>query len=75
MKLTTVFSTFSPAEAQLVLSMLKAAGVNAFINHEASALSMEGYSLATGGVIIQVPEDEHATARELIESKQTDEPS
>jgi hypothetical protein len=29
---------------------------------------MEGYSLATGGIRVQVPENERADARALIES-------
>ena len=35
---------------------------------EAAAFSMEGYSLATGGIRVQVPENERADARALIES-------
>ena len=66
MRLVTVFQAFSPAEAQLVRSRLEAAGFHAVVTNELSALSMDGYSMATGGVLVQVPEDEAADARELI---------
>jgi hypothetical protein len=67
MKLVTVYRTFSPADAQLVRSRLEAANLQAAVTNELSALSMEGYSLATGGIQVQVPEDQAADARELIE--------
>lgn len=62
----TVFQTFSPAEAQLVRSRLDAAGIQAIVTHELSALSMEGYSMTTGGVLVQVPEEQAEAARELL---------
>jgi Putative prokaryotic signal transducing protein len=65
---TTVFSTFNPAEAQLIRSRLDAAEFQANVVHELSALSMDGYSLATGGILVQVPEEEAEDARELISS-------
>jgi len=68
MRLVTVFNSLNPAEAQLIRSRLEAADVPATVTHELSALSMEGYSLATGGVQVQVPEDRAEEARELIES-------
>ena len=67
MKLVTVYLTFSPADAQLVRSRLEAAELQATVTHELSALSMDGYSLATGGIRVQVPEDQVEAARELIE--------
>ena len=67
MKLVTVYRTFSPADAQLVRSRLEAANLQATVTHELSALSMDGYSLATGGIRVQVPEDQAEDARELIE--------
>jgi hypothetical protein len=63
---TTVFSTFNPAEAQLIRSRLEAAEFQANVVHELSALSMDGYSLATGGILVQVPEEEAEEARELV---------
>ncbi len=68
MELVTVFRTFSPAEAQLVRSRLDAADIPAEVMNELAALSMDGYSMATGGVLVQVPENYAAEARALIES-------
>ena len=68
MPLVTVFQAFSPAEAQLVRSRLDAAGLEAVVNHELAALSMEGYSLTTGGILVQVAEEDAAAARELLEA-------
>ena len=62
----TIFNAFSPAEAQLVRSRLEAAGFHPFVADELSALSIEGYSLATGGIRVQVPETEAADAREFL---------
>ena len=38
------------------------------------AFGMEGYSLATGGIRVQVPENERDDARALIQSVESDEP-
>lgn len=66
MKLVTVHRSFSPADAQLVRSRLEAAQFHAVVTGELAALSMDGYSLATGGIRVQVPEDEAEDARELL---------
>jgi len=66
MRLVTVFQAFSPIEAQLVRARLEAANFHAVVTNELSSLSMEGYSMAAGGVLVQVPEGEAADARELI---------
>ena len=66
MQLVTVFTAFSPAEAQLVRSRLDAAGFHAVVMHELSALSIDGYSMAAGGIRVRVPEPEAADARELL---------
>jgi len=68
MKLVTVFRSFSPAEAQLIRSRLDAAKFHAVVMHELSALSMDGYSMAAGGIRVQVPEDEAQDALELLAS-------
>ena len=75
MKLVTVYRTFSPADAQLVCSRLEAAGFLALVANELSALSMDGYSLAAGGVLVQVPEEEAADARELITAPEPSPPA
>jgi len=71
MSLVTVYTSFSPAEAQLVRSRLEAAEFDVFMANELSALSMDGYSMAVGGVRVQVPEDQAAEARELIANRDT----
>ena len=66
MDLVTIFNAFSPAEAQLVRSRLEAADFHPFVADELSALSIGGYSLATGGIRVQVPENEATDAREFL---------
>jgi len=66
MELVTVFTAFSPIEAQLIRSRLEAAEFHPFVADEFSALSTDGYSLAIGGIRVQVPEPEAADAREFI---------
>ncbi len=73
MQLVTVYQTFSPADAQLIRSRLEAANFEATIAHELSALSMEGYSMTTGGILVQVPADQAEEARLLIRTR--DEPA
>ena len=68
MDFVTIFTAFSPAEAQLVRSRLEAAGFHAFVIGEAAALSMEGYSMATGGIRVQVPETEGVDAKEFLQA-------
>jgi hypothetical protein len=66
MKLVTIFKAFSPAEAQLTRARLEAAGFEAVVIGELAALSMEGYSGATGGIRVQVRESDAAEAREFL---------
>ena len=68
MNLVTVFKAFSPAEAQLTRARLETAGFPAVVMGELAAISMEGYSLATGGIRVQVLEDEAAEAREFLDA-------
>jgi len=76
MPLVTVSSAFNPADAQLTRSRLEAAGFHAVVSHELSALSMDGYALAAGGITVQVPEDEAAEAKDFLAAAQPpDEPS
>ena len=72
MKLVTVYRTFSSADAQLIRSLLEAAEIPALVSDELASLSMEGYSMSTGGIRVQVPEEQIENARELIESKAAD---
>ena len=68
MNLVTVFKAFSPAEAQLTRARLEAAGFHAVVIGELAAMSMEGYSVATGGIRVQVLESEAAEAKEFLTS-------
>lgn len=69
MDLVTVARAFSPMEAQLIRSRLDAAQFHAVVMHELSALSMEGYSMAAGGILVQVPQAEAAEAKAFLEAK------
>jgi hypothetical protein len=74
MSLITIQTAFNPADAQLVRSRLEAAGFNAVVTHELAALSLDGYAMAAGGILVQVPEEEAAEAKEfLTSSKPVDE--
>ncbi len=64
--LKTVYTAFNPADAQLVRSQLEASGFHPEVTNELSALSMEGYALAAGGILVQVPEEEAAEAKEFL---------
>ncbi len=75
MELVTVFSTFSPAEAQLVRSRLDAAGIPANVIHETASLSIEGYSVAAGGIEVQVASDRAEEAKALLADAEEPPPS
>ncbi len=66
MNLVTVFKTFNPAEAQVQRSRLEAAGLEACVKNELSSIMIEGYTMAAGGVQVQVPEDQVEAARGLL---------
>ena len=66
MPLVTVFGAFNPAEAQLARCRLEAAQFHAVVTHELSALSMDGYAMAAGGILVQVPDQEAADAKEFL---------
>jgi hypothetical protein len=66
MNLVTVHTAFNSADAQLINSRLQAAGFHSVVTGELAALSMEGYSLAAGGIRVQVPEPEAEDAQVLL---------
>ncbi|HLH55001.1 MAG TPA: DUF2007 domain-containing protein [Verrucomicrobiae bacterium] len=66
MAIGTVYRAFNPADAQLVRSRLEAAGFHAVVTNELSALSMDGYALAAGGILVQVPGEETEEALEFL---------
>jgi hypothetical protein len=71
MEMITVFTAFNPAEAQLTCSRLDAAQFHPVVKNEISALSMDGYALAAGGIQVQVPDSEAAEAREFLNSSES----
>ena len=66
MELVTVHRTFSPPDADLVRSRLDAAGFHPVITHGLAAMTIDGYSLAAGGILVQVPDDEAAEVKEFL---------
>ncbi|MDB6124505.1 MAG: hypothetical protein JWQ71_3498 [Pedosphaera sp.] len=70
MQLVTIFRAFNPIDAQLVRSRLDAANFHPTVSHELSALSMDGYALAAGGILVQVPDEEAANATEFLHSSE-----
>ena len=70
MSLVTVYRSFSEAEAQLAKSRLEAAGIEVYINHDLVATSVEGFSMATGGVLVQVPDEKAEEAKTLLASSE-----
>ncbi|HVY69624.1 MAG TPA: DUF2007 domain-containing protein [Verrucomicrobiae bacterium] len=68
MNLVTIYRAFQSADAQLVRSRLEAAGFLAQVTHEVASIVMDGYSMATGGILVQVPEDQAAEARALLDA-------
>ena len=67
MELVTVATAFNPADAQLTRSRLEAAGFNAVVMNELASLSLDGYSMAAGGILVKVPEEEAAEAKAFLE--------
>ena len=68
MNYVTIFQAFNPGEAQLIRSRLEAAEFPVNVVHELSALSLDGYAMAAGGILVQVPEDRVAEAKALLAS-------
>ena len=72
MSLTTIYRALNSADAQLIRSRLEAAQLHPVVSDELSSFSIEGYALTAGGIRVQVPESESASARELIENPGTE---
>ncbi|MFN0068433.1 MAG: putative signal transducing protein [Limisphaerales bacterium] len=62
----TVFTCLNPMDAELVASRLSAAGLKPEVFNQLSALSMEGYSLATGGIQVKVPAAQGGEAKAIL---------
>ncbi len=69
MQLVTIHRSFNPAEADLIRSRLEAAEFDVRLLHDVASLSLEGYSLAAGGILVQVPEDQADDAKALLASE------
>jgi len=65
MQLVTIIKEFQIADADLKRARLEAAGFHPFVNNVAVA-SYSGTAMATGGILLQVPEPEAADAREFL---------
>lgn len=52
----------------MISARLDAAGFHPIVTDEIASMSMDGYSMATGGIRIKVPQAEKDAARSLVES-------
>ena len=66
MNLVTVHRSFNPAEAEVVRSRLEASDFDVRLAHDLASLSVEGYALAAGGILVQVPQEQADAARRLV---------
>jgi hypothetical protein len=67
MELVTVFSTFNPAEAELIRSRLELAEFDVSIKNEDSARAWGG-GIVGGGLFVQVPDEQAPDAKALLDS-------
>jgi hypothetical protein len=73
MELVTIFRAFNPAEAQMVRARLEVAQFHPVVMNELAALSLDGYALAAGGILVQVPDHEAQEVREFLASPDDEE--
>tara|TARA_Y100000588_G_scaffold388504_1_gene488863 strand:+ start:1367 stop:1597 length:231 start_codon:yes stop_codon:yes gene_type:complete len=66
MDLVTVFRTYNTVEAQVICSRLQADGIQASVVDETAAMYLEAGTFTTGGVRVQVPDNQAAEARRVI---------
>ncbi len=72
MEWVSVSNELNPAVALLIRSRLEAAGFLVSIQGLDAALATEGYSLATGGVRVRVPQDQAEEARAFLAAEPAD---
>ena len=72
MALARLSRHFNIASCDLIRSRLEASGFHPLLSQDGAALASDGYSLMVGGVWIEVPEEELANARELLNSLELD---
>jgi hypothetical protein len=70
MNMTTLSTELNVAEADMKLSRLEAAGFHPTLTNT-DAASWMGCAGALGGMLVQVPEDEAADAKEFLDSTVT----
>jgi hypothetical protein len=68
MDFITVHKAMSAADAEVVRSRLEAAEFHPFVPDELSAFGSDPLALGSGGIRIQVPEEEAADAAEFLKS-------
>jgi len=66
MNLVTIANVLNPAEAGLICARLESADFHPFMPDQFSAINTDGYTLAIGGIRIQVPENEADDAKEFL---------
>ncbi len=66
MNLVTIANVLNPAEAGLICSRLESADFHPFMPDQFSAINTDGYTLAIGGIRIQVPENEANDAKDFL---------
>ena len=68
MQLVTVVTSLNVVDADLANSRLASAGFHPTITHGIAAMVDIGFIQSGGGILVQVPEDEAASAREFLAS-------
>jgi Putative prokaryotic signal transducing protein len=64
--MTTIATPLSIDQAEIIRSVLEAHGIKAFIPDELTANNAPTYLFASGGIRVQVDDDDAGTARALI---------
>jgi hypothetical protein len=66
MNLVTVYRTFNDADAHVARSVLEAGGIDVEVMNEELGSAL---AVSTGGIRLQVREEDEAAARELLASQ------
>jgi hypothetical protein len=66
MNLVTVYRTFNDADAHVARSVLEAAGIDVEVMNEELGSTL---AVSTGGIRLQVREEDEESARELLTSQ------
>lgn len=68
MEWVTVSKLFNLAEADMLRSILEAAGFTVSLKNLGAALAIDGYSMAVGGIWVQVPTAEASEAQAFVDA-------